>query len=74
MHNLFRIRGQKKKKYNVGDKKKKKKKKKMDNVGGQSSVWMLKHVINMKTFFFEVILMNYFITIFTSYMDYVIKK
>ena len=37
MHNLLRIRGQKKKK---------------DNVEGQSSAWMLNHVIKGKTLFF----------------------
>ena len=37
MHNLFRIRGQKIKK---------------DESKGQNSSWMLKHVINVKTFFF----------------------
>ena len=41
MHNLFKIRGQKK-----------------DNVKGQSSVWILKYVIKVKTLFFIVIHMN----------------
>ena len=37
MHNLFKIRAQKKKK---------------DNVEGQSNAWMLKHVLDVKTLFF----------------------
>ena len=44
MHNLFRIRGQKKKK---------------DNVESQNSMLMLKHVVNLKILFFMVIYMNY---------------
>ena len=47
MHNLFRIRGQKKKK---------------DNIESQSSLWTLKRVINRQILaFFVVIPMNYFI-------------
>ena len=46
MHNLFKIRGQKKKK--------------KDDVEGQISAWTLKHVINIKALFFVVIHMNYY--------------
>ena len=44
MHNLFKIKVQKKKR---------------DEVEGRSSAKTLKHVINVKTLFFEAIYMNY---------------
>ena len=58
-------------------------KKKKNNIEGQNSTWMLKHVIKMKTLFFIAIRMNYiYYFILVMYRlnnkkagtDYAIKK